>query len=72
VDDRTILRFNYGQFFQQPKSPGSLHLVPLPRVQGEVGGYFVGFGNPNLRPERTTAYEVGAAAPDRVQLSVST
>jgi outer membrane receptor protein involved in Fe transport len=26
-----------------------------------TGGYFVGFGNPNLRPERTTAYEVGFA-----------
>jgi outer membrane receptor protein involved in Fe transport len=26
-----------------------------------TGGYFVGFGNPNLRPERTTAYEIGIA-----------
>jgi len=26
-----------------------------------TGGYFVGFGNPNLKPEQTTAYEVGVA-----------
>jgi len=25
-----------------------------------LGGYYYAFGNPNLRPERTTAYEVGA------------
>src|SRR2546426_12071495 len=24
-------------------------------------GYFVGFGNPNLKPEETQAYEVGVA-----------
>ncbi len=59
VDDRTILRFNYGQFFQQPNLQDLYTSYRFLEYKVKSGGYFVGFGNPNLRPERTTAYEVG-------------
>ncbi len=59
VDDRTILRFNYGKFFQQPNLQDLYTSYRFLEYKVKSGGYFVGFGNPNLRPERTTAYETG-------------
>ena len=59
VDVSTILRFNYGQFFQQPNLQDLYTSYRFLQYKVLNGGYFVGFGNPNLRPERTTAYEVG-------------
>ena len=59
VDDRTVLRFNYGQFYQQPNLQDLYVSYRFLQYKVKQGGYFVGFGNPNLRPERTTAYEVG-------------
>ena len=58
-DERTILRFNYGQFYQQPNLQDLYPSYRFLEYKIQTGGYFVGFGNPNLRPEHTTAYEVG-------------
>jgi outer membrane receptor protein involved in Fe transport len=57
----TVLRFNYGQFYQQPNLQDLYVSYRFLQHKVANGGYFVGFGNPNLRPERTTAYEVGIA-----------
>ena len=57
----TVLRFNYGQFYQQPNLQDLYVSYRFLQHKVQSGGYFVGFGNPNLRPERTTAYEVGMA-----------
>lgn len=59
VDERTILRFNYGQFYQQPNLQDLYVSYRYLEYKVKAGGYYYGFGNPNLRPERTTAYEAG-------------
>lgn len=61
VDERTQLRFNYGLFYQQPNLQDLYVSYRFLEYKIVNGGYFVGFGNPNLRPERTTAYEVAVA-----------
>ncbi|HYM82263.1 MAG TPA: TonB-dependent receptor [Candidatus Limnocylindria bacterium] len=61
VDEKTLLRFNYGQFYQQPNLQDLYVSYRFLQHKVRTGGYFVGFGNPNLRPELTTAYEVGIA-----------
>jgi outer membrane receptor protein involved in Fe transport len=59
VTDRTKLRINYGQFFQQVNLQDLYVSYRYLEHKIRTGGYFVGFGNPNLKPERTTAYEAG-------------
>jgi outer membrane receptor protein involved in Fe transport len=73
VDELTVLRFNYGQFYQQPNLQDLYVSYRFLQHKIETGGYFVGFGNPNLRPERTTAYEVGLQRQlgDRVRMDVT-
>lgn len=73
VDERTILRFNYGQFYQQPNLQDLYVSYRFLQHKIRTGGYFVGFGNPNLRPELTTAYEVGIARQvgDNVRLDMT-
>jgi outer membrane receptor protein involved in Fe transport len=61
VDEKTILRFNYGQFYQQPNLQDLYVSYRFLQHKIRTGGYFVGFGNPNLKPELTTAYEMGMA-----------
>jgi outer membrane receptor protein involved in Fe transport len=61
VTDKTLLRVNYGQFFQQVNLQDLYVSYAFLQHKVRTGGYFVGFGNPNLKPERTTAYEVGVA-----------
>ncbi len=61
VDERTQLRFNYGQFYQQPNLQDLYVSYRFLEYKLQTGGYFVGFGNPNLKPERTIAYEVSFA-----------
>ncbi len=61
VSDRTVLHANWGQFFQQPNLQDLYVAYRFLEHKVRTGGYFVGFGNPNLKPERTTAYEVGIA-----------
>ena len=61
VTDRTVLHVNWGQFFQQPNLQDLYVSYRFLEHKVRTGGYFVGFGNPNLKPEQTTAYEVGVA-----------
>ena len=61
VTERTLLRVNYGQFFQQVSLQDLYVSYAFLEHKIRTGGYYVGFGNPNLKPERTTAYEVGMA-----------
>ena len=61
VTAQTVLRFNYGQFYQQPNLQDLYVSYRFLEHKVQSGGYYVPFGNPNLRPERTTAYEVGVA-----------
>jgi outer membrane receptor protein involved in Fe transport len=59
VSDRTLLHINYGKFFQQPNLQDLYVSYAFIEHKINIGGYFVGFGNPNLKPEETTAYELG-------------
>jgi outer membrane receptor protein involved in Fe transport len=61
VSDRTLVHVNYGKFFQQPNLQDLYVSYAFLEHKVRTGGYFVGFGNPNLKPERTTAYELGIA-----------
>src|SRR4029453_6197039 len=61
VDEKTLLRFNYGLFYQQPNLQDLYVSYRFLEYKGINGGYFVPFGNPHLRPERATAYEFGMA-----------
>jgi len=61
VTDRTVLHVNWGQFFQQPNLQDLYVSYRYLEYKLLKGGYFYGFGNPNLKPEQTTAYEVGFA-----------
>jgi len=59
VGERTVLHVNWGQFFQQPNLQDLYVSYNYLAYKQPRGGYFIGFGNPNLKPEQTTAYEVG-------------
>ncbi|HET9253135.1 MAG TPA: TonB-dependent receptor, partial [Candidatus Eisenbacteria bacterium] len=59
VSDRTLVHVNYGKFFQQPNLQDLYVSYSFLEYKVQRGGYFVGFGNPNLLPEETTAYELG-------------
>ncbi|MGE5175257.1 MAG: TonB-dependent receptor [Hyphomicrobiales bacterium] len=59
VSDQTLLHVNYGKFFQQPNLQDLYVSYQFLEHKVRTGGYFVGFGNPNLKPEQTTAYELG-------------
>jgi outer membrane receptor protein involved in Fe transport len=61
VSDKMVLHANWGQFFQQPNLQDLYVSYRFLTHKIQTGGYFVGFGNPNLKPEQTTAYEVGIA-----------
>ncbi len=61
VTERTVLHVNWGQFIQQPNLQDLYVSYRFLEHKIITGGYFVGFGNPNLKPEQTTAYEVGIA-----------
>jgi len=50
---------NWGQFFQQPNLQDLYVSYRFLDFKVRKGGYYVPFGNPNLKPEMTTAYEVG-------------
>ncbi len=59
VSSSTNLHFNYGKFFQPPTLENLYVSYKFLEHKVLTGGYFVDFGNPNLEPEETTAYEVG-------------
>ncbi len=59
VTDKTVFHMNYGIFYQQPKLEDLYVGLDYLEYKAPLGGYYFAFGNPNLRPEKTTAYEVG-------------
>lgn len=61
VTDRTVMHVNWGQFYQQPNLQDLFVSYRFLEFKVQQGGYYVPFGNPNLKPEMTTAYEVGIA-----------
>jgi outer membrane receptor protein involved in Fe transport len=59
IGERTLFHANYGKFFQQPNLQDLYVSYSYLEHKAQTGGYFFAFGNPNLEPEETTAYEVG-------------
>jgi len=59
VTDQTVFHAQYGQFYQAP-SLQDLYLSPF-YLDAFVsrGGYFTTLDNPNLKPPKTTSYEIG-------------
>jgi outer membrane receptor protein involved in Fe transport len=59
VTDQTVFHAQYGQFYQAP-SLQDLYLSPF-YLEAFVsrGGYFTTLDNPNLKPPKTTSYEIG-------------
>lgn len=53
VTDRIVFYFNYGHFLQLPDRS---HYYRDPFIVGASGNWI---GNPNLKPQRTVAYEAG-------------
>jgi len=59
VSVRTQFHANYGIFFQQPNLEDLYVGYNYLEYKAREGGYYYPFGNPNLKPETTTAYEIG-------------
>lgn len=59
VADGSVLHFSYGKFFQRPDLQNLYVNYDYLEYKVRTGGYFFAFGNPNLEPEETTAYEAG-------------
>jgi len=61
VSDQTQFHANYGIFYQQPNLEDLYVGYNYLGYKVYNGGYYYAFGNPNLLPETTTAYEMGIA-----------
>jgi outer membrane receptor protein involved in Fe transport len=61
IDDVTNFHVNYGKFYQQPNLNELYTNYSYMAYKIRTGGYYYPFGNPNLEPGKTTAYEVGIA-----------
>jgi len=59
VSDRTQMRVSYGKFFQRPNLEDLYVGYTFMEYQLLGSGYYTEWGNPNLEPPKTTAYEVG-------------
>ncbi len=59
ISDKTQMRLSYGQFYQRPELQNLYVGYDFMGYKINVGGYYVSFGNPNLEPPKTTAYEIG-------------
>jgi outer membrane receptor protein involved in Fe transport len=72
VSDRTLFHANYGKFFQQPNLEDLYVSYDYLEYMIRWNPYYSPFGNPNLKPEKTTAYEVGIARQvgDRARLDL--
>jgi outer membrane receptor protein involved in Fe transport len=58
VTDNTVFHAQYGKFLQQPEL-NRLFISYVVFANNLTGGNFTTSGNPNLKPIRTTSYEVG-------------
>ena len=61
ISPRTLFHANYGKFFQQPNLEDLYVSYRYLEYMIRWSPYYSPFGNPNLQPEKTTAYEVGIA-----------
>lgn len=61
VSDKTVFHINYGKFFQRPELQYLYVGTPWLQHMLRDSPYYQPAGNPNLKPEETTAYEVGLA-----------
>lgn len=61
ISPRTLFHANYGKFFQQPNLEDLYVSYDYLEYMIRWNPYYAPFGNPNLKPEKTTAYEVGIA-----------
>ena len=52
--DRSLLRFNYGYFYQQPE-----FRLAYANLRRDLSGESPRLGNPDLAPQKTVAYEFG-------------
>lgn len=59
ISDRSSFHFSYGKFFQRPDLENLYMSRDLLARMLEESPYFLLLANPNLAPEKTTAYEVG-------------
>jgi len=59
LTDKTQMRLSFGQFFQRPELQNLYVGYDFLDYKIRTGGYYVSFGNPNLEPPKTTAYEIG-------------
>lgn len=54
IDERTMIRMNYGVYYQVPQFN-----YMYTNLDGNIESGLPLLGNPNLKPERSTAYEIG-------------
>jgi outer membrane receptor protein involved in Fe transport len=59
ISDKTTFHLSYGKFFQRPDLQNLYVGWDYMEYRLTSAGYYYPFGNPNLRPEKTTAYEIG-------------
>jgi outer membrane receptor protein involved in Fe transport len=59
VSEKTVVHVSYGLFFQRPDLDYLYVGYDYYEYKVNQGGYYYAFGNPNLEPEKTTAYEFG-------------
>ena len=59
VAEGSVFHASYGRFMQRPDLQNLYVSYDFLEYKIRNGGYFFPFGNPNLRPERTIAYEMG-------------
>lgn len=59
ISENTQFHLNYGKFYQLPNLEDLYVNYGYLDYKIRTGGYYFAFGNPNLTPEKTTAYEVG-------------
>ena len=59
ISDKTQMRMSYGQFYQRSELQNLYVGYDFMSYKINSGGYYVSFGNPNLEPPKTVAYEIG-------------
>jgi outer membrane receptor protein involved in Fe transport len=59
VSDKTHFRFSFGKFFQRPELQYLYGSYDYLEYMTNTQPYYYAIGNPNLKPEETTAYEIG-------------
>ncbi|MCI0449211.1 MAG: TonB-dependent receptor [Chlorobi bacterium] len=70
VTERTIFHAQFGKFIQMPNLELLYNGYGNMRYWINIGGFAGTFGNPNLKPEKTTSYEIGVKQQFGDKLSV--